>query len=57
MSLRRLFGVAAAAFGCVSAQSPSAHAQVTRLEITNRETPVSNGQAFGPAGAYERLQG
>ena len=56
MSLRRLLGVAAA-FGCLSAQTQSADAQVTRLEITNRETPVSNGQAFGRAGAYERLQG
>ena len=33
-----------------------ARAQVTRLEVTSRE-PVTNGQTFGAAGAYELIRG
>ncbi|HRH98569.1 MAG TPA: hypothetical protein PLB55_21685, partial [Prosthecobacter sp.] len=33
-----------------------AHAEVTRIEITERAT-FAAGKAFGPAGAYERLKG
>ena len=32
-------------------------AQVTRLEITKRESPVAGGQSYGPTGPYENLQG
>ena len=38
------------------ALSPAIQARVTRVEVTSR-TDVLNGQAFGEAGAYERLTG
>jgi hypothetical protein len=41
---------------CVFCLSAAGSAQVRRLEITAREA-VAGGQAFGEAGAYERIRG
>lgn len=41
----------------VAAIPPTGEARVTRIEITTRESPAYNGQAFGAAGQYERIVG
>ncbi len=41
---------------CALLLSTSAHAEVTRVTITNR-TVVADGQAFGQVGPYEKLTG
>jgi hypothetical protein len=40
----------------LSCSFPTAEAAVTRLEITHRE-PFAAGQAYGSAGAYEKVVG
>lgn len=52
--LRRGLRLLAALFSL--ALVPAAQAAVERVEITSR-TPLANGQAFGQAGAYERITG
>jgi len=44
-------------FGAVLACSVSVQARVTRIVIEHRDSPAYKGQAFGSAGAYERLTG
>ncbi len=34
-----------------------AHARITKIEITTRESPAYSGQAFGAVGQYERIIG
>jgi hypothetical protein len=46
----------AAAIGCLCAPS-LASARVTRIEITQIESPAFGGAAFGATGAYEKLVG
>jgi hypothetical protein len=51
-ALRAIAGVAA-----VLALSVTAQARVTQIVITERTTPIFNGQSFGAAGQYERIRG
>ncbi|HTS47488.1 MAG TPA: alpha/beta hydrolase domain-containing protein [Bryobacteraceae bacterium] len=44
-------------FAAVLACSISVQARVTRIVIEHRDSPAYKGQAFGTAGAYERLTG
>ncbi len=53
MPIRHLIALTLAVVPAVAAPLD---AQVTRLEVTERE-PVANGQAFGAAGAYEQIRG
>ena len=53
----RLLSVPVGAAMSVLLLSSSLDAQVTRLEITKRESPVAGGESFGHAGSYENLQG
>jgi hypothetical protein len=48
--------ISSAATAMLLLAGSSVDAQVTRLEITTREA-VSNGRAFGAAGAYENIRG
>jgi len=50
MRLRLLFSV------LITLTTLSTHARVVRVEILSR-TPVLDGKAFGPTGAYEKLTG
>ncbi len=48
----------AAAFGCAwFGISAVAEARITRIEITQTESPTFGGASFGEAGAYEKLMG
>ncbi len=44
-------------FAAILASAVSAQARVTRIVIEHRDSPAFKGQAFGPAGSYERLTG
>ena len=48
----------AAAIGCVSLGAPAvASARITRIEITQIESPAFGGASFGDTGPYEKLIG
>jgi hypothetical protein len=51
----RILGMALAAFAVALAPT-TLHAEVTRIEISNRQDVLS-GKAFGAVGAYEKLSG
>ena len=55
---RALRIVQAAGFGCAMLGMPAAvSAGITRIEITQIESPAFGGAAFGDVGAYEKLVG
>src|SRR5262249_61959334 len=35
----------------------TAHARITRIQITSRQSPTFDGRVFGGVGAYEKLRG
>jgi hypothetical protein len=47
---------AATAVACVASLVSTAHARITRIEITSEE-PAFGGKSFGPAGAYVKFFG
>src|SRR5262245_40093941 len=42
---------------CAALAPGIAHARITRIEITSRESPTFEGRTFGAVGAYEKLRG
>jgi len=43
--------------GALTAVARPSHAQIVRIEITDRQSPALDGATFGDAGQYERLAG